>query len=95
MLKDGRFGQEEAYAPFVEIMPAAIDIDPPSSLPGLTPQVGFTRLAALIGADLGQARGPMQSIVLMNEGLISMDTRVSQTSLRSLRKLDCVPAYDE
>src|ERR1700730_11064383 len=32
------------------------------SLPGSTPQVGYTRLAALDGADLGQARGPVQSI---------------------------------
>ena len=34
-----------------------------SSLPGLTPQVGFTRLEALfVMPDLGQARGPVQSI---------------------------------
>jgi hypothetical protein len=36
-----------------------------SSLPGLIRQVGLTRLAALIGADLGQARGPMQSIIFV------------------------------
>ena len=34
------------------------------SWPGLTPQVGFTRLAALNTAELGQARVPMQSIIL-------------------------------
>src|SRR6185295_6523215 len=34
----------------------------PPSLPGLTPQVGFTRLAARCNAELGQARVPMQSI---------------------------------
>src|SRR6202035_5356126 len=34
------------------------------SLPGLTPQVGFTRLEALYyDADLGHARGPVQSIL--------------------------------
>src|SRR5262245_36621241 len=33
------------------------------SLPGLTPQVGFTRLAARNIAQLGQARVAMQSIV--------------------------------
>src|SRR6266852_4246062 len=48
----------------------------PSSLPGLTPQVGFIRLAALVGADLGQARGPVQSIPLTNKRLFSMDARV-------------------
>jgi branched-chain amino acid transport system permease protein len=35
----------------------------PSSLSGLTPQVGFTRLEALQNADLGQARGLLQSIL--------------------------------
>jgi len=34
----------------------------PPSLPGLTPQVGFTRLAARNNAELGQARVPIQSI---------------------------------
>ncbi len=34
----------------------------PPSLPGLTPQVGLARLAALNDAELGQARVPMQSI---------------------------------
>src|SRR5689334_20187781 len=35
-----------------------------SSLPGLTPQVGFTRLAAYNTAQLGQARVAVQSIHL-------------------------------
>jgi dUTP pyrophosphatase len=39
------------------------------SLPGVTLQVGFTRLAALCGADLGHGRGPMQSIALAVKGL--------------------------
>src|SRR5690349_1781878 len=34
-----------------------------SSLPGLTPQVGFTRLAAHYTAQLGQARVAVQSIL--------------------------------
>ena len=34
----------------------------PPSLPGLTSQVGFTRLATLNAAELGQARVPVQSI---------------------------------
>jgi hypothetical protein len=42
------------------------------SLPGLTPQVGFTRLAALNIVELGQARVPMQSIILRKK----MDARV-------------------
>src|ERR671925_225743 len=33
------------------------------SLPGLTPQVGYTRLAAHKNAQLGQARVAMQSIL--------------------------------
>src|SRR5439155_794315 len=48
----------------VEPRQAARPSIPPSSLPGLTLQVGFTRLAALNGAELGQARVPMQSIFL-------------------------------
>jgi hypothetical protein len=39
----------------------AATVSPPS-LPGLTPQVGFTRLAARSNAELGQARVPVQSI---------------------------------
>ncbi len=38
-----------------------------SSLPGLTPQVGLARLAALNNAELGQARVPMQSIILIKK----------------------------
>ena len=45
---------------------------PTSSLPGLTPQVGFTRLAALNNAEVGQARVPVQSILLRKK----MDARV-------------------
>jgi hypothetical protein len=47
-------------------------IHPRLSLPGLTPQVGFTRFAALETAELGQARVPMQSILLRKK----MDARV-------------------
>src|SRR6516225_11473300 len=43
-------------------------IGPGRSLPGLTPQVGFTRLAAHNAAQLGQARVAVQSIGL-NEAL--------------------------
>jgi putative tryptophan/tyrosine transport system substrate-binding protein len=42
------------------------------SLPGLTPQIGSTRLAALKNAQLGQARVAMQSILLRKK----MDARV-------------------
>jgi hypothetical protein len=42
------------------------------SLPGLTPQVGFTRLAALNAAEHGQARVLVQSIDLRKK----MDARV-------------------
>src|SRR5260370_40532126 len=42
------------------------------SLPGLTPQVGFPRLAALNNAELGQARVRLQSIPLRKK----MDARV-------------------
>jgi hypothetical protein len=34
-----------------------------ASLPGLTPQVGFTRLAVFETAQLGQARVALQSII--------------------------------
>src|SRR6266508_5466418 len=37
-------------------------IGPGSSLPGLTPQVGFNRLAVLKTPEFGQARIQMQSI---------------------------------
>jgi hypothetical protein len=41
----------------------------PPSLPGLTPQVGFTRLAADNTAQLGQARVAVQSIDLRKDVL--------------------------
>src|SRR6266567_1755714 len=48
-----------------------------TSLPGLTPQVGFTRLAAHNSAQLGQARVAMQSIHLRKDFLRrKMDARV-------------------
>jgi hypothetical protein len=60
---------------------------------GLDPQVGFIRLAALVGADLGLARGPVQSIVLMNKGLFrwmrgsspAMTAKIVASSLAKLR----------
>jgi hypothetical protein len=45
-------------------------------LPGLTPQVRFTRLEVPSSEDLGQARGPVQSITSTKEELFSMDARV-------------------
>jgi hypothetical protein len=42
------------------------------SLPGLTSQVGSTRPATLITTELGQARVPVQSILLCEK----MDERV-------------------
>jgi hypothetical protein len=47
----------------------------PSSLPGLTPQVGSTRLAAHDIAQLGQARVAVQSIRRLKR-FFSMDARV-------------------
>jgi hypothetical protein len=48
-----------------------------SSLPGLTPQVGFTRRAAHNAAQLGQAGVAMQSIDLRKDSLAKqMDARV-------------------
>lgn len=48
-----------------------------ASLPGLTPQVGFTRLAAHNTAQLGRARVAMQSILLRKKLLATkMDARV-------------------
>ena len=57
------------------------------SLPGLTPQVGFTRLAAPSITELGQARVPMQSIVFQK-----MDARVISAFTRVLDAL--LPAHD-
>src|SRR5260221_14562613 len=48
-----------------------------SSLPGLTPQVGFTRLAAHYAAQLGRARVAVQSILFAKKVLTKrMDPRV-------------------
>jgi hypothetical protein len=64
----------------------------PSSLPGLTPEVGFTRLPAHNIAQLGQARVAMQSI-LLNETLLSMDARVISAFTRVFDAL--LPGHDE
>src|SRR5262245_13700291 len=62
--------------------------NPPSrSLPGLIPQVGFTRLAAPSITELGQARVPMQSIVFQK-----MDARVISAFTRVFDAL--LPAHD-
>src|SRR4029453_2377882 len=45
-----------------------------TSWPGLSPQVGFTRLAALYSAELGQARLPMTS-PLSSEAPKDVDAR--------------------
>src|SRR5216684_4266644 len=61
----------------------AMNANSRSSLPGLTPQVGFTRLGAFNIAKLGQARVSMQSIHLRKKILAKkMDARVK-------------PAHDE
>jgi hypothetical protein len=64
----------------------------PPSLLGLTPQVGFTRLAAHNAAQLGRARVAMQSIAL-NEILFSMDARVISAFTRVFDAL--LPAHDD
>src|SRR5205823_13248755 len=61
---------------------------PTSSLPGLTPQVGLARLAALNNAELGQARVPVQSILLRKK----MDARVTSAFTRVFDAL--LPAHD-
>jgi hypothetical protein len=65
----------------------------PPSLPGLTPQVGFTRLAAHNSAQLGQARVAVQSIPLNETLLFSMDARVISAFTRVFRR--AMPAHDE
>jgi hypothetical protein len=55
----------------------------------LTPQVGFTRLAALKDAQLGQARVAVQSILLRKK----MDARVISAFTRVFRR--AMPAHDE
>jgi hypothetical protein len=76
----------ECFRSFVSLMrgPVPIGARLRPSLPGLTPQVGFTRLEASYNcADLGQARGPLQSIDLRKNFLAKkMDARVK-------------PAHDE
>ncbi len=65
-----------------------------SSLPGLTPQVGFTRLAAVKLTELGQARVPMQSICFRKNPLAKkMDARVTSAFTRVFDAL--LPAHDE
>src|SRR5262249_26287674 len=64
-----------------------------SSLPGLTPQVGYTRLAAIKTAELGQARVPMQSIHFRKKFLAKkMDARVVSAFTRVFRR--AMPAHD-
>jgi putative tryptophan/tyrosine transport system substrate-binding protein len=71
------------------------------SLPGLTQQVGFTRLAALNTlAQLGQARVAVQSILLrkkMDARDISAFTRVHSPSKTGVNALNdaLLPAHDE
>src|SRR5262245_11742891 len=64
-----------------------------SSLRGLTPQVGFTRLAAHNGTQLGQARVAVQSIQLCKKSLTKkMDARVISAFTRVFDAL--LPAHD-
>src|SRR5260370_8145441 len=70
-----------------------------SSLPGLTPQVGFTRLAGLNNAELGQARVLVQSIHLrkkMDARGSSAFTRVRSPSKTGVNALTdaLLPAHD-
>jgi putative ABC transport system substrate-binding protein len=58
------------------------------SLPGLTPQVGLARLAALDSAELGRARVPVQSIFFRKK----MDARVMSAFTRVFDAL--LPAHD-
>src|SRR5262249_40687047 len=60
-----------------------------ASLPGLTPQVGFTRFAAHNTAQLGQARVAVQSILFRKK----MDARVISAFTRVFDAL--LPAHDE
>jgi putative ABC transport system substrate-binding protein len=61
---------------------------PTLSLPGVTPQVGLARLAALNCAELGQARVPVQSILLREK----MDARGVSAFTRVFDAL--LPAHD-
>ena len=62
-------------------------------MPGLTPQVGFTRLEASYNcADLGQARGPLQSIDLRKNFLAKeMDARVKPAHDELAKQLKLAP----
>ena len=65
----------------------------PSSSPGLTPQVGFTRLVAHNTAQLGQARVAVQSIHLRKAFLAKkMDARGVSAFTRVFEAL--LPAHD-
>src|SRR5260370_40834629 len=69
------------------------------SLAGLTPQVGFTRLAALNNAELGQARVLVQSIHLrkkIDARGSSAFTRVHSPSKTGVNALTdaLLPAHD-
>ena len=66
IVRNVSFGIEESVGPVLgPVILAVFDLDSSASLPGLTPQVGYTRLEAFYSiADLGQARGPRQSITL-------------------------------
>ena len=72
----------------------------PPSLPDLTSQVGFTRLATLKIAQLGQARVAVQSILFrkkMDARVISAFTRVHSPSKTGVNALNdaLLPAHDE
>jgi len=77
----------------------------PPSLPGLTPQVGSTRLAAPNSSELGQARVPAQSIASREEedgspGLAPSarpgdDTEMEARVARPLKNICCVGDDDQ
>src|SRR5262245_46630848 len=84
-----------AFAP-VRFIPTVLDSHPSTpSWPGLSPQVGFTRLAALKNAQLGRARVAVPSTSFSQTIKKDVDARATQSSLRRLRKLVCAPAHDE
>src|SRR5262249_25977308 len=64
----------------------------PLSLPGLTPQVGLARLAALQYCGTRASPSSVQSIGL-NEALFSMDARIKSAFTRVFRR--AMPAHDE
>ncbi len=77
----------------------------PQSLPGLTPQVGSTRLAAPRGSELGQARVPVQSVSSREEdgspghapSARPGDDEKSETQVpaRTLKNICCVGDDDQ